>query len=195
LRRADPISVEPIGSRGDRRSAWRHGQRKIAPPERRGFRTCRVRGMGDGGRDPAMQYKNAQGPSWFHRRSKGPTSLIAGNRRRPSRIGAVGGSLSAALGPTSILARDPDVLAPEKGRAVGRRVLQPRPFVGGLAGVLVVYAALGNAFAGPPVSFIVTVLGPAGETMASRTAASFNKARHAEQAGVWGRPKNWRWYF
>jgi len=33
-----------------------------------------------------------------------------------------------------------------------------------LAGVLVVYAALDNAFAGPPVSFIVTVLGPAGET-------------------------------
>src|SRR6266480_7970970 len=62
--------------------------------------------------------------------------------------------------PTSILARDPDVLAPEKGRAVGRRVLQPRPFVGGLAGVLVVYA-LGNAFTGPPVSFIVAVLGPA----------------------------------
>ncbi len=57
-------------------------------------------------------------------RSKGSTSLIAGNRRRPSGIGDVGG----------------------------------------LAGVLVVYAALDNAFAGPPVSFIVTVLGPAGET-------------------------------
>jgi hypothetical protein len=35
----------------------------------------------------------------------------------------------------------------------------------------------------PPVSFIVTVLGPAGETTASRTAASFTEARHAEQAG------------
>jgi predicted dienelactone hydrolase len=64
-----------------------------------------------------------------------------------------------------------------------------------LAGVVVVCAALANAFAGPPVSFIVTVLGPAGETTASRTAASFTEARHAEQARVWGRPKNWRWYF
>ena len=35
-------------------------------------------------------------------------------------------------------------------------------FLGGLAGVLFVEAILGNAFAKPPVEFIVTVPGPAG---------------------------------
>jgi hypothetical protein len=108
-----PPCGEPIPSRSNPSEAVeiadQHGGavRKIAPPESGAYALAGSGGRGDGERDPAVQYKNAQDPSWFHRRSKGSTSLIAGNRRRPSGIGAVGRSLSAALGPTSIVARYP----------------------------------------------------------------------------------------
>ncbi len=80
----------------DRRSTWRHGQKK--PRLRAGLTLLPgPGGTGGWGTEPAMQANNAHGPSWFHRRPKGSTCLIAGNRRRPSGIGAVGRSLSAAL--------------------------------------------------------------------------------------------------
>src|SRR6266536_2182039 len=94
-----PPCGEPIPSRSNPSEAVEiadpHGStvKKIAPPESGAYALA----GGDGQRDSAVQLKNAQGPSWFHRRPKGSTSLIAGNRPRPSGIGAVGGSLSAAL--------------------------------------------------------------------------------------------------
>ncbi len=93
--RVRSISVEPIGSR--RSPISMAARSKKAPPESGAYALAGSGGDGGWGTEPAMQANNAQGPSWFHRRPKGSICLIAGNRRRPSGIGAVGRSLSAAL--------------------------------------------------------------------------------------------------